>query len=322
MRFDRNLAFTMPSLQAALIQCKVILINEKKHLKIWAVAILFIYWFIYAVNMSTYAWQTTTLSPFFPSVRDSCPMTYPDGKHCNIISTTSMLPKLNIAIVCLYGDPNKNKRSNNLWNQALYDRIFENRNAYAKRYGYTIIKTPFELIDKSRPIAWSKLLAINKYLPDYDYVFYLDMDTVILNMDVSLESIIGMGCKGSSRSSSSSSSSSSVANSDSKSTGSNGGIISKATRDDDYDRHHRFSFYSYKHVKPTSGIHTIRSNSHTQSYLVSDADIILTTDHNGPNTGSFLIRNSEFSQWLMNEVSSAMMVPINSEVDLYIDMDL
>ena len=235
--------------------CQSILINERKHLKIWCVGLIFIYWLVYAVNVSTYALQATTLGPFFPTARRSCPMTYPGGESCETVTTN--VPKQRIGIVCLYGDPRVHKSGNNLWNQQLYDRIFENRYAYAKKHGYTIVKTPFELIDKSRPIAWSKLLAIDRVLSNYDYVFYLDMDTVIMNIDISLESLLSQGCRAS-------------------------------------EREHKFSFYAYKNVRP--------AHASAQAHLISDADVILTTDHNGPNTGSFLIRNSSFSHWLMKEV--------------------
>lgn len=37
------------------------------------------------------------------------------------------------------------------------------------------------MIDTTRPVAWSKLSAAEHYLSDYDYVFYIDMDIVIMD---------------------------------------------------------------------------------------------------------------------------------------------
>jgi|TARA_B100001142_G_scaffold23311_1_gene21339 hypothetical protein len=67
-----------------------------------------------------------------------------------------------------------------------------NKQAYADRHGYDVI-VDSEIIDESRPTSWSKLLAMRKYLPYYDYLFYVDVDTIVANVDVKLEDIVDYG---------------------------------------------------------------------------------------------------------------------------------
>jgi hypothetical protein len=64
--------------------------------------------------------------------------------------------------------------------------------AYADRHGYDVI-VDGEIIDATRPTSWSKLLAMRKYLPSYDFLFYVDVDTIITNVDVRLEDIVDYG---------------------------------------------------------------------------------------------------------------------------------
>ena len=70
-------------------------------------------------------------------------------------------------------------------------RTVANKQAYADRHGYDVI-VDSEIIDESRPTSWSKLLAMRKYLPYYDYLFYVDVDTIVANVDVKLEDIVGL----------------------------------------------------------------------------------------------------------------------------------
>lgn len=45
-------------------------------------------------------------------------------------------------------------------------------------------------LDVSRPPAWSKIPAIRNSLRNYDWVFWLDSDTLIMNNKFKLENII------------------------------------------------------------------------------------------------------------------------------------
>lgn len=65
----------------------------------------------------------------------------------------------------------------------------KNRKRYCELHNYKLIVANDHL-DKSRPPAWSKILAVLQYLPDFDYLFYLDMDIVIMNLNRPLEAYI------------------------------------------------------------------------------------------------------------------------------------
>lgn len=63
---------------------------------------------------------------------------------------------------------------------------------YCNSHGYDFIEYDTTL-DAHRPPSWSKIIAIQNHLEDYDYVFWLDTDCVILNRDEPLTSFID-GC--------------------------------------------------------------------------------------------------------------------------------
>lgn len=64
-----------------------------------------------------------------------------------------------------------------------------NKAAYCAKHGYTCVSGN-DLVDPSRPAAWSKLLAIKHFLPDFDWVFYMDSDTFVMNASVGLEAFL------------------------------------------------------------------------------------------------------------------------------------
>jgi len=59
---------------------------------------------------------------------------------------------------------------------------------YAKKWGYDFVEVT-ESWDKSRPYAWTKLLAIRDLLDKYDFVFYVDSDALILRDDIDISKI-------------------------------------------------------------------------------------------------------------------------------------
>ncbi len=61
------------------------------------------------------------------------------------------------------------------------------KRAYAARHGYTFLEGGDDVWDRSKPIPWSKIRFILKYLADYDYLFWSDGDVVITNPDLRLE---------------------------------------------------------------------------------------------------------------------------------------
>eukprot|EP01102_Stenamoeba_stenopodia_P013984 TRINITY_DN4601_c0_g1_i2.p1 TRINITY_DN4601_c0_g1~~TRINITY_DN4601_c0_g1_i2.p1 ORF type:complete len:367 (-),score=68.66 TRINITY_DN4601_c0_g1_i2:33-1133(-) len=65
-----------------------------------------------------------------------------------------------------------------------------NKQTYAKRHGYDFHVDLHMWIDKDRPVAWSKLLAIRKRLDEYKWVMWVDVDTLFMNFNIKLESLI------------------------------------------------------------------------------------------------------------------------------------
>lgn len=60
---------------------------------------------------------------------------------------------------------------------------------YARKHGYDVVFFD-ETIDTTRPPQWSKIKAVEYVLNEYDWVWWLDIDALIANEDIKLESII------------------------------------------------------------------------------------------------------------------------------------
>ena len=63
-----------------------------------------------------------------------------------------------------------------------------NKRRYADLHGYDLIVSR-TAADPSRPAAWSKILEVRKHLPRYDWLMFIDVDTLIMNPAVRLEDI-------------------------------------------------------------------------------------------------------------------------------------
>ncbi len=64
-----------------------------------------------------------------------------------------------------------------------------NKKAYADRHGYDFFVYR-NSVDPARHPAWSKLPAITRHLSDYDWLFWTDADSLVMNPFWTLESII------------------------------------------------------------------------------------------------------------------------------------
>ena len=64
-----------------------------------------------------------------------------------------------------------------------------NKKSYCKRHGYDFIDDE-SVYDDSKPIPWSKIKLLIKYLDKYDYLVWIDADILIMNLDIKLESFI------------------------------------------------------------------------------------------------------------------------------------
>lgn len=113
------------------------------------IAIVVTLFFLNLLHESTYVWQSTVGNDLLaPKLRSICPMDLPPAAPLKLHWQPS------IAIVVLYGGD---------WPPALMKRVLANKEFYAKYHGYTLINGN-SYVDDSRPIAWSKLLAVEDSL--------------------------------------------------------------------------------------------------------------------------------------------------------------
>jgi hypothetical protein len=67
-----------------------------------------------------------------------------------------------------------------------------NKLEYCMRHNYAYICERIPN-DSGRPAAWHKLDMIRRHLPYFDWVFWNDADTLIMNMDKKLEDLLDLG---------------------------------------------------------------------------------------------------------------------------------
>jgi len=64
-----------------------------------------------------------------------------------------------------------------------------NKRKYSEKHGYACIVGK-KILDTNRAAAWSKIMMIKKLLRSYDWIFWTDADSLIMNMNVNLEDLI------------------------------------------------------------------------------------------------------------------------------------
>ena len=70
----------------------------------------------------------------------------------------------------------------------MYPMAYHNHKAYADKWGYDFIVGNESFAMKGRDPFWTKLSMAQAILPHYDWIFYSDVDTLITNYDLRLES--------------------------------------------------------------------------------------------------------------------------------------
>lgn len=98
---------------------------------------------------------------------------------CLDLSALDVLKKPRIAILSLYNEEYKH----------IGQYSDENKEKYAKKHGYDVF-IYHKLLDNTRPAPWSKIIAIQKHLADYDWIYWSDADSLIMNTDIKLENLI------------------------------------------------------------------------------------------------------------------------------------
>jgi len=163
-----------------------------RNIKIWVSqfgAVILCGIVLYVVHIWTYEWQLLKAGDYIrPQTRTSCQVRATvgvDHHPWEQILSAEVTPggKMKIGILMMYDSE---------WETGpLMGRIMTNRKAYAERHGYTLINGN-AFLDRSKPAAWSKLPAAIHYLDEYDYIFYMDTDAVVMNFNVHLERFIAL----------------------------------------------------------------------------------------------------------------------------------
>lgn len=69
----------------------------------------------------------------------------------------------------------------------------ENKRTYAERHGYDFVTRSTEFAQeefRQRRLVWGKIGAIQKTLPHYEWLLWMDMDAVVVNMDKDVREIM------------------------------------------------------------------------------------------------------------------------------------
>lgn len=120
----------------------------------------------------------------------------PNQRPCSpsgIAYETLLQSASNRAKICMTSLKNRPNFMERLTQCRDFDQVdtFENHRAYANLHGYYYEDTS-HLMDSSRPPAWSKIKAVQYLFEMYscEWVWWLDVDVVIMNPDIQLESLI------------------------------------------------------------------------------------------------------------------------------------
>lgn len=68
--------------------------------------------------------------------------------------------------------------------------IYDNINKYCALHGYHLHVDYADKFSNGKPPQWRKIEAAMEVLPNYDWVFFLDADCLIMNSDIKLESFL------------------------------------------------------------------------------------------------------------------------------------
>lgn len=87
--------------------------------------------------------------------------------------------KSTIAIISLYSRDYKN----------IGEYSDENKKNYANKHGYDLFLY-HDRLNHSRPVSWSKIIAIQSHLANYKWVYWSNADSLIMNTEIKLEEFI------------------------------------------------------------------------------------------------------------------------------------
>ncbi|GMH41486.1 hypothetical protein BSKO_09396 [Bryopsis sp. KO-2023] len=98
---------------------------------------------------------------------------------------------IRIGIVTLAGSRSNAAQQGQRDFGGVIELTWENKESYARLHNYEYINAS-DLLDRERPPAWSKILAVRHFLSQYDWILWLDSDTVIMNHETELETLLPM----------------------------------------------------------------------------------------------------------------------------------
>ncbi|ERM94936.1 uncharacterized alpha-1,2-galactosyltransferase C1289.13c isoform X1 [Amborella trichopoda] len=108
------------------------------------------------------------------------------GRQCLRPIAGGFFPTSRIAMV---SSSDESKRNGFRSFEGLMAMVLPNKESYAEKFGYDFSDCS-EMIDRSRPPSWSKILAVKAHLHNYDWIFWNDADSLITNSNVSLEQVL------------------------------------------------------------------------------------------------------------------------------------
>lgn len=68
--------------------------------------------------------------------------------------------------------------------------VFDNIKAYCKKHDYTLWIDTQQKVDNTRSSHWQKIKTAINILPNFKWLFFIDIDCLIMNSDIKLESLI------------------------------------------------------------------------------------------------------------------------------------
>ncbi|CAA7403327.1 unnamed protein product [Spirodela intermedia] len=106
------------------------------------------------------------------------------GRRCSA-GWNPAWPRLRIAMVSFSDERGGGGRSF----LGMMDAVRSNKMKYSAARGYDFHDAG-DIVDRRRPPSWSKILAIQRHLPDYDWVFWNDADSLVTNFSITLDSVL------------------------------------------------------------------------------------------------------------------------------------
>eukprot|EP01102_Stenamoeba_stenopodia_P020065 TRINITY_DN7706_c0_g1_i2.p1 TRINITY_DN7706_c0_g1~~TRINITY_DN7706_c0_g1_i2.p1 ORF type:complete len:351 (-),score=70.20 TRINITY_DN7706_c0_g1_i2:41-1093(-) len=74
-------------------------------------------------------------------------------------------------------------------------RSVENKKRYTEYWGYDMIVEGIDSVDRVRKSVWGKINALRAHLQDYEWIMWVDTDTMIMNPRISLDEILSDSLK-------------------------------------------------------------------------------------------------------------------------------